>query len=83
MEPAFDWGYADNAGSDYFKNSSFDTINAMGYYKISNAKTWDGKNANLQYIDFVKVQTAQTGYSPNLGDISTEVYGIWDCHIMK
>lgn len=82
-EPPFAWGYVDNQGSDYFKNISFDASNAMGYYKISNAKTWDGKDANLQYIDFVKVQTAQTGYSPNLGDISTEVYGIWDYHIKK
>ena len=83
MEPPYAWGYADNQGSDYFKNKTFDDVYAMGYYKISNAKTWDGKDANLQYIDFVKVQTAQTGYSPNLGDISTEVYGIWDYHIMK
>ena len=83
MEPPFDWGYVDNQGSDYFKNDAFDAINAMGYYKINNAKTWDGKAANLQYIDFVKVQTAQTGYSPNLGDISTEVYGIYDCHLQK
>jgi hypothetical protein len=83
MEPPFAWGYVDNQGSDYFKNDAFDALNAMGYYKISNAKTWNGKDAHLQYIDFVKIQTAQTGYSPNLGDISTEVYGIWDCHIAK
>ena len=82
-EPPFDWGYADNQGSDYFRNKDFDADLSMGYYKISNAKTWDGKDANLQYIDFVKVQTGQTGYSPNLGDISTEVYGIWDYHIKK
>ena len=82
-EGGYTMGYADNQGSDYFKNMDFDDINAMGYYKISNAKTWDGKDAHLQYIDFVKVQTAQTGYSPNLGDISTEVYGIWDYHIKK
>ena len=82
-EPPFAWGYADNQGSDYFLNKDFDADRSMGYYKISNAKTWDGKDANLQYIDFVKVQTGQTGYSPNLGDISTEVYGIWDYHIKK
>lgn len=83
MEPPYAWGYADNLGSDYRKNDAFDAVNAMGYYKISNAKTWDGKDANLQYIDFVKVQTSQTGYSPNLGDISTEVYAIYDCHLKK
>ena len=82
-EPPFAWGYADTQGSDYFLNKDVDADRSMGYYKISNAKTWDGKDANLRYIDFVKVQTGQTGYSPNLGDISTEVYGIWDYHIKK
>ena len=48
----------------------------MGYYHIQQARTWDGKEANLEYIDFVKVQTAQTGWTPNLGDISTEIYYI-------
>ena len=82
-EPPFAWGYADNLGSDYFRNKTFDAGNTLGYYKISNAKTWDGQEANLQYIDFVKVQTGQTGYSPNLGEISTEVYTIFDYHIKK
>ena len=83
MEYPFDWGYADNLGSDYFKNPDFDESIPMGYYKICNARTWDGQPANLQYIDFVKVQTGQTGYSPNLGEISTEVYAIFDYHIAK
>ncbi len=65
--PAYPWGYADNAGSDY---------TTFGLYSISNARTWDGQPANLQYIDFVKVQTAQNGWTPNLGEISTEVYYI-------
>lgn len=83
MEYPFPWGYADNLGSDYFKNPQFDADIPMGYFRISQAKTWDGRDAHLQYIDFVKVQTAQTGYSPNLGEISTEVYCIYDCHIAK
>lgn len=77
-EPPFAWGYADNLGSDYFKNEKFDKSRAKGYYKISNAVTREGKPANLDYINFVKVQTGQTGCSPNLGEISTEVYGIWE-----
>ncbi|MCR4591559.1 MAG: hypothetical protein K5672_00190 [Bacteroidaceae bacterium] len=81
MEPPFAWGYADNWGSDYFKNRKFDADMAMGYYKISNAMTATGEPANLDYINFVKIQTAQTGWSPNLGEISTEVYGIWDYHL--
>lgn len=77
MEPAFDWGYADNDGKDYFKYDAFDKSSAKCYLKISNAVTREGKPANLDYINFVKIQTAQTGYSPNLGEISTEVHGIW------
>lgn len=82
MEPPFAWGYADNDGSDYFRLKTAIITTAMGHYKISNAVTADGQPANLPYINFVKVQTAQTGYSPNLGDISTEVYGIWDTHML-
>ena len=70
--PPYDWGYADNYGSDFIEGPE----GKMGYYHIQQARTWDGKEANLQYIDFVKVQTAQTGWTPNLGDISTEIYYI-------
>ena len=80
-EPPYPWGYADNMGSDYFVNTKFNASMAMGYYKICNAVKADGQPANLDYINFVKVQTAQTGYTPNLGEISTEVYGIWDYHL--
>lgn len=73
-EPPFAWGYVDNLGSDYFNGP----LGTRGYYKISQAVRSDGTPANLPYINFVKVQTAQTGASPNLGEISTEVYGIWE-----
>lgn len=77
-EPPFAWGYADNDGSDYFNNSDFNfTRGSLGYYKISNAVTASGEPARLSHINFIKIQTAQTGYSKNLGEISTEVYGIW------
>jgi DNA-binding beta-propeller fold protein YncE len=81
MEPPFAWGYADNLGSDYLKDAKFNANMAMGYYKICNAVKANGQPANLDYINFVKVQTAQTGWTPNLGEISTEVYGIWDYHV--
>ena len=74
--PPYDWGYADNLG-DFIDGPA----GKMGYYKISNARTWDGKPADLQYIDFIKIQTAQTGSTPNLGEISTEVYYISDYHL--
>jgi len=76
-EPPFAWGYADNDGSDYFRNQEVNFNGMLGYYKISNAVKHDGTPANLPYIHFIKVQTGQTGASPNLGEISTEVYGIW------
>lgn len=81
-EPPFDWGYADNNGDDYRRLPDSIVTTAMGCYKISNAVTSTGAPANLPYINFVKVQTAQTGCSPNLGEISTEVYGIWDAHML-
>lgn len=71
--PPFEWGYADNQGSDYFNG----LMGTRGYYKISNAVKRDGTPANLHHINFVKIQTGQTGWTPNLGEISTEVYGIW------
>ena len=77
--PSYPWGYADNDGSD---NTST-PIGKAGLFKISHARDWQGREANLAYIDFVKVQTAQTGYTPNLGEISTEVYYIGDYHLMK
>ncbi|MCF0198177.1 MAG: hypothetical protein HUK02_02490 [Bacteroidaceae bacterium] len=66
--PPYAWGYPDNEGSD--------TQNSVTRLHLSNARTWDGKPANLPYIDFVKVQTGQCGFTPNLGEISTEVYSI-------
>lgn len=83
LEPPFAWGYADNDGSDYFRLKTAIMTTAMGHYKINNAVTADGQPANLPYINFVKIQTGQTGYSPNLGEISTEIYGIWDTHMLS
>lgn len=73
------WGYTDNLGEDYFEGKA----GMAGHFKIANAVTFDGKPANLQYIDFVKIQTAQTGYTPNLGEVSTEVHYISDYHLEK
>ena len=75
--PPYGWGYADNMGSDLYDSP----IGQAGRYKISQARTWDGSPIRLDYIDFVKVQTAQTGWTPNLGEISTEVYYIGDIHL--
>lgn len=74
--PPYDWGYVDNLGSDLFDGPA----GKMNYFRLSNARTWDGQPANLEYIDFIRIQTAQIGSTPNLGDISTEVYYISDYH---
>lgn len=82
---SFEWGYADNyslidrltddenAGAD---------INA-NHFKISNAVTFDGKPANLKYVDFVKVQTAVNAKAGWLGEVSTEVFGVNDYNLIK
>lgn len=66
----YGWGYADNCGSDK-------TGNSVGF-KISNAMTADGKPVALEYIDFIKVQTAVQAKSGTLGELSTEVLGFMD-----
>ncbi len=73
--PPYDWGYADNLGEDLYV-SDYSCGEKMIHLDIANARTWDGKAANLQYVDFVRVQTGQYGSTPNLGDISTEIHCI-------
>lgn len=77
--PSYPWGYADNEGSDHINTP----VGKAGLFKIAHARDAQGQAARLAYIDFVKVQTAQTGSTPNLGEISTEVYYIGDYHLMK
>ena len=73
----YEWGYADNRGSD--ADSSASNGEAMKcYFKISNAVNRDGSPADLQYIDFVKVQSAINHVAGGLGEISTEVMGFED-----
>ncbi len=42
--------------------------------KISNAIHADGTEANLQYIDFIKIQCGVLAKSGWLGEVSTEVF---------
>ena len=55
-----------------------DTKAMKCYFKISNAVNLDGSPADLQYIDFVKVQSAINHVAGGLGEISTEVMGFED-----
>ncbi len=70
------WGYADNCGSD-----AVEIPGRRGQFigfKISNAVDADGEAVRLQFIDFVKVQTAVIGQSGHLGESSTEIIGVYD-----
>lgn len=71
---SYEWGYADNQGTD----SSVTTSGVKNYFKISSAVAADGSAANLQYIDFVKVQSAINFVAGALGEISTEVLAFED-----
>jgi len=76
---AYDWGYADNMGSDRLKgNNSDDGSGQRNGFKISNAIYPDGSPVDLQYIDFIKVQVGVNAKSGWLGEISTEVFSFQD-----
>lgn len=64
----FDWGYVDN-------------INDPTGFRIENAIQQDGSPANLKYIDFVKVHTAQMGQGAAVGEISTESSAAMDLRL--
>lgn len=66
VQPAYDWGYADNA-------STKDCEDAVNSFDIANAIDAMGQSVELDYIDFVKVQSAVQSKSGWLGELSTEV----------
>lgn len=71
------WGYADNRGEDADTAASEGGM-AKCYFDISNAVNANGSKAELQYVDFVKVQSAINHVAGPLGEISTEVLGFED-----
>ena len=76
----YDWGYTDNF-SDIDRLSNDNNANASvnaNYFKISNAIDTNGNPVNLDYIDFIKVQTGCNTKSGWLGENSTEVFGFFD-----
>lgn len=78
----FDWGYADNLGSDTLDSDPGGQANPMKtYFRISQAMNPDLSPANLMFIDFVKVQTALHFQAGWLGENSTEVLGFEDENI--
>ncbi len=82
----YGWGYADNYGCDRVEEwtpSDDPTLTPVSrsrttYHSLSNAVTADGSPADLQWIDFVKIQTAVLDKCGHLGEISTEIERITD-----
>lgn len=78
VQPAYDWGYADNfSAEDYVEDDK--TINR---FDIAKAIDKNGASLALEYIDFVKVQTACNAKSGWLGEQSTEVFDFLDYGLM-
>ena len=50
-------------------------------FDIDNAVDNAGKAVELKYIDFVKVQCAVNAKSGWLGELSTEVLGVYDYNL--
>ena len=84
INPDYGWGYADNySKTDMLEKEATGITAGCNHFKISDAVTFDGKPANLQYIDFVKVQTGLNTKSGWLGEVSTEVVDIIDYNLVK
>ena len=85
VNPAYDWGYADNFSSidRLTDDDNYSAAPADNHFKISDAVTFDGSPANLSYIDFVKVQTGVNTSSGWLGEVSTEVFAVKDFNMTK
>ncbi len=78
VQPAYDWGYADNfSAEDYVEDDK--TLNR---FDIAKAIDKNGASHALEYIDFVKVQTACNAKSGWLGEQSTEVFDFLDYGLM-
>lgn len=85
VNPPFDWGYADNF-STIDRLTGADNPNAApqdNHFRISDAVTFDGREANLKYVDFVKIQTAVNQQCGRIGEVSTEVLGVKDYNAIK
>lgn len=84
INPDYGWGYADNYSPvDMLPERATGETSGCNHFKIADAVTFDGKPANLQYIDFVKVQTGLNAKSGWLGELSTEVVDVIDFNLIK
>ena len=85
VNPAYDWGYADNFSSTdrLTDDDNYNAAPADNHFRIGDAVTFDGKPADLRYIDFVKVQVGVNAQSGWLGEVSTEVFDVKDFNLLK
>lgn len=79
----YDWGYADNCGSDSFTLAVDGKEGRFTGFRISNAVDAQGNPAGLSYIDFVKVQSAVLASNAMIGEVSTEVLSVVDLNFVK
>ncbi len=79
----FDWGYVDNYSSEDRCPDGKESLRNANYFKISNAVDVDGQKVNLQFIDFIKVQTGVNTKGGTTGELSTEVFGFYDLMLQK
>ncbi len=81
----YDWGYADNYSTidRLTDDENYNAEAQNNHFKISNAVRFDGEKAELDYIDFVKVQCAVNFKCGWLGEVSTEVCGFSDFNLTQ
>ena len=82
---AYDWGYADNYGSNRITagDNGQDGEARDTFFRISDAVHPDGTPADLDYIDFIKVQTGVNATADIIGELSTEVFRFKDMNIAQ
>ena len=85
INPAYDWGYADNNSPiDQLTDEENTEAKAVpNHFRISDAIDSKGKAVELKHIDFIKVQTGVNAQSGWLGELSTEVFSIYDCNMIE
>lgn len=85
VNPPFEWGYADNFSAiDRLTDGGNGQAEPMdNHFRIADAVTFDGRGADLKYVDFVKIQTAVNQQCSWIGEVSTEVFGVKDYNLLK
>ena len=79
VQQEYSWGYADNFSPTDLLSSNSKT----NRFDIANAIDESGNLVDLDFIDFVKVQTAVNAKSGWLGELSTEVTDFFDLNMSQ